>query len=160
MGAEEIMELDRLDRKILVQLQRNNRIPNVDLATEVGLSPPACLKRVKRLREAGVIAKDVSLLDPELAGSKITMVVLVEMERDRRDIYKVFGKRILEAPEVMQCHQISGSFDFMLVVCVEDILAYERFVERVLHADLNIRKFHSSVSLRRIKYSTEIDLGE
>lgn len=160
MGVEEIMELDRLDRKILVQLQRNNRMPNVELATEVGLSPPACLKRVKRLREAGVIAQDVSLLDPELAGNKITMVVMVDMERDRREIHKVFAQRVMKAPEVTQCYEITGSYDFMLIVCVADIPAYERFIERVLHVDANIRKFHSSVSLRRIKYSTEIDLGE
>ncbi|GAA6171038.1 hypothetical protein NBRC116592_07080 [Colwellia sp. KU-HH00111] len=82
------------------------------------------------------------------------------MERDKADIYQVFRQSILKAPEVTQCYQISGSYDFMLVVKVKDIQGFEHFVERVLHTDLNIRKFHSSVSLRTVKFSTEIELEE
>jgi Lrp/AsnC family transcriptional regulator, leucine-responsive regulatory protein len=82
------MDIDRIDRKILMILQKNNRIPNVDLAEEVGLSPPACLKRVKRLREGGAITGDVSLVNPELAGNIITFVVSIEMDSDRGDIYR------------------------------------------------------------------------
>ena len=154
------MKTDRIDKKILVILQKNNRIPNLELAELVGLSPPACLKRVKRLREEKVIVGDVSIINPELAGNAMTLIVSVEMERDRADIYQVFRKSILEAPEVTQCYQISGNYDFMLVVKVKDIQGYEHFVERVLHTDLNIRKFHSSVSLRTVKFSTEIELTE
>ncbi|MCW8336684.1 Lrp/AsnC family transcriptional regulator [Vibrio sp. SCSIO 43135] len=153
------MEIDRIDRRILVELQKCNRIPNIELAESVGLSAPACLKRVKRLREGGVIVNDVSIINPELAGNKMTLLVSVEMERDRADIYQIFRQSIMKAPEVSQCYQISGSYDFMLVVCVKDIQAYEGFVERVLHTDLNIRKFHTSVSLRTVKFSTEIDLS-
>jgi len=152
------MKIDRIDRKILVALQRNNRVPNLELAELVGLSPPACLKRVKRLREEEIIVGDVSIINPELAGNTMTLIVSVEMERDRADIYQVFRKSILNAPEVTQCYQISGSYDFMLVVTVKDIQGYEHFVERVLHKDLNIRKFHTSVSLRTVKFSTEIEL--
>lgn len=152
------MIIDRIDRKILIALQRNNRIANLELAELVGLSPPACLKRVKRLREEEVIVGDVSIINPELAGNTMTLIVSVEMERDRADIYQVFRKSILNAPEVTQCYQISGSYDFMLVVTVKDIQGYEYFVERVLHKDLNIRKFHTSVSLRTVKFSTEIEL--
>jgi len=152
------MRVDRIDKKILVALQRNNRIPNLELAELVGLSPPACLKRVKRLREESVIVGDVSIINPALAGNTMTLIVSVEMERDRADIYQKFRKSILKAPEVTQCYQISGSYDFMLVVTVKDIQGYELFVERVLHTDLNIRKFHTSVSLRTVKLSTEIDL--
>ncbi|WP_085297471.1 Lrp/AsnC family transcriptional regulator [Cognaticolwellia mytili] len=154
------MKTDRIDKKILIILQKNNRIPNLELAELVGLSPPACLKRVKRLREEKVIVGDVSIINPELAGNAMTLIVSVEMERDRADIYQVFRKSILEAPEVTQCYQISGNYDFMLVVKVKDIQGYEHFVERVLHTDLNIRKFHSSVSLRTVKFSTEIELTE
>ena len=154
------MIIDRIDRSILVALQRNNRIPNLELAELVGLSPPACLKRVKRLRKEGVIVGDVSIINPELAGNTMTLIVSVEMERDRADIYQVFRKSILNAPEVTQCYQISGSYDFMLVVTVKDIQGYEHFVERVLHKDLNIRKFHTSVSLRTVKFSTEIGLEQ
>ncbi|MBE0368404.1 Lrp/AsnC family transcriptional regulator [Pseudoalteromonas sp. MMG013] len=154
------MEIDRIDRRILVELQKNNRIPNQRLAELIGLSPPACLKRVKRLRSEGVIVGDVSIINPDLTGNKMTMVVSVEMERDRGDIYQIFRRSILNAAEVTQCYQISGSYDFMLIVTVKDIQAYENFVERVLRKDLNIRKFHSSVSMRTVKYSTVVNLDE
>jgi Lrp/AsnC family leucine-responsive transcriptional regulator len=152
------MKIDRIDKKILIALQKNNRIPNLELAELVGLSPPACLKRVKRLREEGIIVGDVSIINPQLADNAMTLIVSVEMERDRADIYQVFRKSILKAPEVTQCYQISGNYDFMLVVKVKDIQGYEHFVERVLHTDLNIRKFHSSISLRTVKFTTEVEL--
>ncbi|MDK9738508.1 Lrp/AsnC family transcriptional regulator [Vibrio sp. D404a] len=154
------MELDRIDRRILAILQKNNRIPNVDLAEEVGLSAPACLKRVKRLREEKVIVGDVSLINPALAGNKVTLIVSVEMERDRGDIYSVFRNSVEQAPEVTQCYQITGGYDFLIVLSVPDIQAYERFIERVLHQDRNIRKFHTSVSTKTVKFSTEVNIEE
>lgn len=154
------MELDRLDRKILAFLQTNNRIANVELATEVGLSPPACLKRVKRLRDSGVIAGDVAIINPVLAGNKMTLIVSIEMERDRGDIYSQFRQSIEKAPEVTQCYQITGGYDFMLIVSVADIVAYERFIERVLHQDRNIRKFHTSVSTKTVKFTTAVDIEQ
>ncbi len=153
------MEIDRIDRSILMVLQKNNRIPNVDLAEQVGLSPPACLKRVKRLREAGVIIGDVSIINPELVGNRITFVVSIEMNSDRGDVYKSFRQSILKYQEVTQCYQISGSYDFLLVVQVGSLPAYERFIEGSLRRDLNIRKFHTSISLRTVKFTTEVDLN-
>lgn len=152
------MDIDGLDRKILVHLQRNNRMANVELADRVGLSPPACLKRVKRLREFGVITADVSLLNPKLAGSQMCMIVSIEMERDRGDIYQQFRRSINAAKEVTQCYQVTGEYDFVLIVTVAGIEAFEAFVERVLHADLNIRKFRTAISIRQVKFTTEIAL--
>ncbi|AWX99637.1 ArsR family transcriptional regulator [Marinomonas primoryensis] len=154
------MEIDNLDRKILTILQRNNRIANVELAEEVGLSPPACHKRVKRLRDDSIIVGDVSLVNPELTGNKLTLLVSVEMERDRKEIYDDFKRAISNAPEVRHCYQITGSYDFMMIVIVPDIQAYERFVDRVIHTDTNIRKFQTSVSLRTVKTTTQINLDE
>ncbi len=76
-------DLDRLDRRILNHLQRDNQISNVQLAEKIGLSPPACLRRVKRLRKSGAITADVSLLSQEVTGHKINIVVEVEMDRDQ-----------------------------------------------------------------------------
>jgi len=152
------LDIDGLDRKILVHLQRNNRMANVELADRVGLSPPACLKRVKRLREFGVITADVSLLNPKLAGSQMCMIVSIEMERDRGDIYQQFRRSINDAKEVTQCYQVTGEYDFVLIVTVAGIEAFEAFVERVLHADLNIRKFRTAISIRQVKFTTEIAL--
>ena len=99
----------------------NNRIPNIELADKIGLSAPACLKRVKRLREGNIIVGDVSIVNPELAGNTMTMIVSVEMERDRADIYQRFRQSMDEAREVTQCYQVSGNYDFLLIVCVKDI---------------------------------------
>ncbi|MDN3611721.1 Lrp/AsnC family transcriptional regulator [Vibrio ostreicida] len=154
------MDIDRLDRRILTLLQENNRIANVDLAAEVGLSAPACFKRVKRLREANIIVGDVSIINSELVGNKITLIVSVEMERDRGDIYSVFRQSIMQAPEVTQCYQITGGYDFMLVISVADIRSYEKFIERVLHQDKNIRKFQTSVSTKTVKFSTQVNVEE
>lgn len=154
------MELDKIDRKILVILQRNNRITNAELAEEVGLSPPACHKRVKRLRDDNIIVGDVAIVNPELSGNKLTLLVSVEMERDRKDVYDAFKRVVSKAPEVRHCYQITGSYDFMMVVTVPDIQAFESFVDRVLHTEANIRKFQTSVSLRTVKSSTEIHLKE
>ncbi|MDE8601772.1 Lrp/AsnC family transcriptional regulator [Marinomonas sp. RSW2] len=154
------MEIDNLDRKILTILQRNNRIANVELAEEVGLSPPACHKRVKRLRDDSIIVGDVSLVNPELTGNKLTLLVSVEMERDRKEIYDDFKRAISNAPEVRHCYQITGSYDFMMIVIVPDIQAYERFVDQVIHTDTNIRKFQTSVSLRTVKTTTQINLSD
>jgi len=152
------MEIDRIDRAILMQLQKNNQIRNLDLAEQVGLSAPACLKRVKRLRESGVILQDISIINSQLAGNSMTLIVSVEMERDRADIYDNFKQKMYEENAVMQCYQISGQYDFMLVTNIQDIERYEQFVERVFHTDLNIRKFHTAIALRTVKQSTTINL--
>ena len=152
------MEIDRIDRAILMQLQKNNQIRNLDLAEQVGLSAPACLKRVKRLRESGVILQDISIINSQLAGNSMTLIVSVEMERDRADIYDNFKQKMYEENAVMQCYQISGQYDFMLVMNIQDIERYEQFVERVFHTDLNIRKFHTAIALRTVKQSTSINL--
>lgn len=152
------MELDNIDRKILAILQRNNRLANVDLAEEVGLSPPACHKRVKRLRDENIIVGDVSLVNPELTGNKLTLLVSVEMERDRKEVYDGFKRVVNQSPEVKHCYQITGNYDFVMIVVVRDMQVFEEFVSRVLHTDANIRKFQTSVSLRTVKTTTEIPL--
>jgi len=152
------MEIDRIDRAILMQLQKNNQIRNLDLADQVGLSAPACLKRVKRLRESGVILQDISIINSQLAGNHMTLIVSVEMERDRADIYDNFKQKMYEENAVMQCYQISGQYDFMLVMNIQDIESYEQFVERIFHTNLNIRKFHTAISLRTVKQSTTVNL--
>ncbi|MES9900038.1 MAG: Lrp/AsnC family transcriptional regulator [Sedimenticola sp.] len=151
-------ELDRLDRRILNQLQRDNRISNQALAEQVGLSPPACLRRVKLLRESGIIKQEVVLLNPEAVGRLINIIVEVEMERDHRDLLDQFQKVVEQSPEVSQCYAVTGEVDFILVVSVADMQAYEAFTQRVLHSQPNLRKFRSLISLRRIKFDTAIEL--
>ncbi|MCW8889284.1 MAG: Lrp/AsnC family transcriptional regulator, partial [Sedimenticola sp.] len=108
--------LDRIDERILNQLQKDNQISNLKLAEQVGLSPPACLRRVKRLRDEQVITGDVSLVDPQIAGHNINIIVEVEMERDHLELSAQFRKSIMASPEVTQCYAVTGEVDFILVV--------------------------------------------
>ncbi|RVU30583.1 Lrp/AsnC family transcriptional regulator [Neptunomonas marina] len=152
------MPIDNVDKRILMLLQQNSRITNAALAEAVGLSPPACLKRVKRLRDTGVITREVALLDPKLAGQGITMIVEVEVERDRSDLFQQSIRRIRASREVTQCYQVTGEVDFILIVNVESMEAFQAFTERVLYADPNLRKFRTLISMNRIKFTTEVPL--
>ena len=150
--------LDRLDRRILAELQQDCSLTNAALAERVGLSPPACLKRVRRLTERGVIARQVALLAPEKFGQWLHVVVEVQMERDRKDLYQQFLRRVHAATEVKQCYQVTGETDFVLIVVVPDMDAYDRFCDRVLYADGNMRKFRTMVSRFRNKFDTTLEI--
>ncbi|MBB1486928.1 Lrp/AsnC family transcriptional regulator [Oceanospirillum sediminis] len=152
------MVLDRTDKRILNLLQQDNRITNQALAERVGLSPPACLKRVRKLRESGVITADVSIINPDVVGHKINVLVEIEMDRDQQDVYDAFTRKMHASPEVTQCYQVTGEVDFVLVVLVPDMQAYEAFARRELSSNPNLRKFRSLISLRREKFTTSVEL--
>jgi len=154
------MSLDRTDRRILAVLQQDAALTNQALAERIGLSPPACLNRVKRLREAGIITRQVALLDPQRVGPLLHIVVEVTMERDRKDLYQRFLRRALAHVAVKQCYQVTGEIDFVLIVVVPDMDAYDRFCDEVLYADDNLRKFRTLVSRFRNKFETALDLPE
>lgn len=151
-------ELDETDRKILRILQRDNRLTNLELAEKVRLSPPSCLKRVRRLREAKVIIADVALLDPALVDRRLFVLIEVVLERQNETFQQEFERKINRTSEVMQCYMVSGHADFIIVVQVADMDAYHRFVRRTLTSDPNIRNFRSFFAMNRAKFRTEIDL--
>lgn len=152
------MSLDRIDRRILNLLQQNNRISNQELAERVGLSPPACLRRVRKLRESGIIVADVALVDPLQVGQRLNIIVEVEMARDQLDIYDAFVRQMRSAPEVSQCYQVTGEVDFVLVVQVPDMQRYEAFARRALASNPHLNKFRTLISLRREKFSTAVEV--
>ncbi|WP_290700736.1 Lrp/AsnC family transcriptional regulator [Amphritea sp.] len=151
-------KLDRIDRSILNILQLDSRISNQDLAEQIGLSPPACLRRVRRLREEGVIMAEVALINPRMVGRYINIIVEVEMVRDQLDIYDAFKRKMDGAAEVTQCYQVTGEVDFLLMLMVEDMESYEAFTRKYLSTDANLNKFRTLISLRRDKFSTAIPL--
>ncbi|MCZ4306629.1 Lrp/AsnC family transcriptional regulator [Zoogloeaceae bacterium G21618-S1] len=153
------MALDRLDRRILDILQHDARLTNQKLAEVIGLSPPACLKRVKRMTEQGYIRRQVVLLDPERVGPLLHIVVEVTMERDRKDLYQRFLGRAMAYAAVKQCYQVTGEIDFVLIVVVQTMEAYDQFCDEVLYADDNLRKFRTLVSRFRNKFDTALDVG-
>jgi Lrp/AsnC family transcriptional regulator, leucine-responsive regulatory protein len=154
----EAVALDAIDRKILALLQEDNQITNQDLAARVGISPPPCHRRVKRLREAGVIHRDVSLIDPVKVGRSLIVFSSITLERQREDLLENFERKMARCPEVMQCYFVSGDADYLVVVSVSDMAHYNEFARRVFANEPNIRMFRSSFCLARVKYDTKIPL--
>lgn len=151
-------KLDETDRRILRELQKKGDISNRALAGAVGLSPPPCLKRVRRLREIGVIEKTVTLLNPKLVGLGLMAFVDIELEKQRDDLLRLFEQRVSERSEVLQCYMVSGDSDYLLVINVPDMDTYERFVRNVFAREPNILKYKTRFSMSRVKYSTELKI--
>lgn len=152
--------LDRTDRRILNILQKNNQITNQQLADKIGLSAPPCFRRVKRLREEGIIVNDVSLVDPFKIGRPLIVFVNITLEKQREDLLSHFERKVSMEPEVMQCYFVSGDTDYQLIIHVKDMNHYNEFARRVFANEPNIKKFRSSFCLNRTKYNTNIVLPE
>ena len=144
-------ELDRVDAALLEAVQRNNRLTSEELAKIVNLSPTACQRRLKRLREEGVIEADVSIVSPKAVGRQTTMIVLVSLERERADIVDRFKASIRNTREVMLGYYVTGDADFMLVVTAKDMEAYEQFTRRFFYENHDIKGFKTMVVMDRVK---------
>ncbi|MDR3503368.1 MAG: Lrp/AsnC family transcriptional regulator [Legionella sp.] len=152
--------LDKTDRKILNILQKDNQITNQALADKVGLSAPPCFRRVKRLRDEGIILNDVSLVDPFKVGKPLIVFVNITLEKQREDLLAHFERKMAEEPEIMQCYFVSGDTDYLLIIHVKDMNDYNEFARRVFANEPNIKQFRSSFCLNRTKYNTQVVLSE
>lgn len=148
------MKLSNIDIRILRELQSNADQTNLALAEKVGLSPPACLKRVQRLKNEGLIDRIVAIVSTNSFKRRLNMVVEVEMKSDDQRMSKEFIQTINNVPEVKQCYQVTGVVDFVLIVNVADIFEYETFCQNVLHQHSNMHKFTTLVSMKCTKFDT------
>ena len=123
--------MDAIDSNILRHLQRDGRMTNLQLAERVGLSPSACLRRVNGLEAAGVIKGYRAILDRTQLGAGLTVFVMVRLSGQLRRDSLAFERAMAEAPEVLECHNITGSVEYLLRVEVSDLAAYKHF-----HADI------------------------
>lgn len=153
------ISLDEIDRCILGVLQDEGDITNRALAEAVGLSPPPCLKRVRRLKDAGVIQRTVALLDPDKVGQGLVAFVDVELEKQREDLIRIFEQRIHDRVEILQCYMVSGNSDYLLVINVADMAAYDHFVRDVLAHEPNMLKYKTRFCMSRVKYSTKLEIS-
>lgn len=150
------VHLDDLDRRILRELQRDNRLSMSELAERVNSSAPTCLRRVKRLRDEGVIVGDVCLIDPAAVGRRMTMIAEVTVERERPDLIDSFKQSVIECEQVSACYYVTGDVDFVLILHVCDMEDYEALIERLFHSNNNVKQFKTLTSIRRVKYTTQI----
>jgi len=151
--------IDSTDWKILEQLQRNGRMPNVELAEAVNLSPSPCLARVKRLERQNVIARYVALLDPPAVGLGVSVFVQVRLERQVEASLNRFEAAVTPRPEVMECYLMTGSSDYLLRVAVADLDEFQRFVTGFLARIAGVNGIQSSFALKQVKYQTALPLN-
>jgi Lrp/AsnC family leucine-responsive transcriptional regulator len=143
--------LDRFDRRILEVLQQDGRLSNLELAERIGLSPSPCLRRVRALEEAGVIAGYRALLDAARLGLSLMALVYISMDRHTPERFANFDDRVRALPEVLECLLITGQqADYQLKVVVSDMQAYQELLLNRITRIEGVTGVHSSFVLRRV----------
>jgi Lrp/AsnC family leucine-responsive transcriptional regulator len=140
--------LDAFDLRILTALQRDARTPVSELAEEVGLSAPACYRRIRALRESGAIERQVALVAPDVMGWPVTMIVLVTLERDRGRIVDDLIRKLRAADEVIDVWYVTGDHDLVLHVAAQNMSTYDTFTRRAIHAEEHVRSFKTLVVIQ------------
>ncbi|MDO5625562.1 MAG: Lrp/AsnC family transcriptional regulator [Pseudomonadota bacterium] len=157
------LELDDIDWVLLAELQRDAAQPNQQLAERVHVSPPTALRRVRRLREAGLIAAQVALLDEDrvaaLQGQGLTALAEVSLDRQGAEHLAAFEQRAVAEAAVRQCYRVAPGPDVMLVLRVPDMPAYQALAERLFTQDANVRNVRVFFSVKRLKFDTGVPLA-
>lgn len=151
-------KLDAIDRKILERLQQDCDVHMSALAEEVGLSQTPCWRRVQRLREAGVITRNVSLVDRGSVNVGVTVFVSVRTSTHTKAWFDRFKAAVEVIPEVVEFYRMSGDVDYLLRVVVPDIAAYDRVYKRLI-SDTQLSDVSSSFAMEELKYTTALPLA-
>ena len=157
------LELDAIDLQLLAQLQRDASLSNQALAEHVHTSPPTCLRRVKRLHEAGLIERQIAILNPEKLTDTIGfgLTAIVEITLDRQDVQALeqFETRVAGEAAIQQCYRVSPGPDFVLVVHAANMPAYQAMTQRLFTSDANVRNVKAFFSIKRSKFGAELPLA-
>jgi len=154
------MILDRTDRRILDELQKDGAISNLDLADKVGLSPSPCSRRVKALQESGIIQKTVAVLAPKALGLDLVAMISISMDRHTPERFENFETLVSNFPEVLECYLITGSSaDYLLKVIVKDMEGYQQFLLGKLTRIEGVSGVHSSFVMRKVVDSTRLPMN-
>lgn len=152
------LEFDDTDLRVLELLQRDAALSNQDLAAAAHISPATCLRRVRRLVEAGVIERRVAILSPERLGAGLTVLAEVTLDRQGAEHLAEFETRAVADTAVQQCYRVSPGPDFMLVMQVHDMPGYHALVQRLFTQDANVRNVKAFFSVHRGKFEPSIPL--
>ena len=144
-------KLDKIDKNILYNLQGNGRMSNVDLAKEVGISAPPCLRRVRALEEAGFIKSYHARIDAGVLGYGVTVFAQVKLSSQAEDDLTAFEQRMIELPMVRECHMLAGDVDFILRIVAKDWESYQEFLTANLTSAPNVTSVKSSLGVRSAK---------
>jgi Lrp/AsnC family leucine-responsive transcriptional regulator len=154
-----VVDLDATDRAILNLLQDNGRMTNADLADAVHLSPSAALRRVRRLEDSGVIDKYVMLVDSAAIGRPTSVFVEMTLTSQHEDVLDEFEAKVVEIPEVMSCHLMAGTADYLVHVVCADVADYERIHRSHLAQLPGLAQMHSSFAIRTVTERTAYSLA-
>lgn len=153
------ISLDPTDLRVLELLQQDASLSNQELAARAHVSPATCLRRVRRLVEAGVIERRVALLSPEKLGAGLTAIVEITLDRQGAEHLAAFEQKVLAEGAVQQCYRVSPGPDFVLVLQVPDMPAYQALVLRLFTQDANVRNVKAFFSVLRSKFDPSLDLS-
>jgi Lrp/AsnC family leucine-responsive transcriptional regulator len=156
-----MFKLDRYDRRILEELQRDGRVSNQELADRIGLSPSPCLRRVRTLEEAGIIRGYTALLDARALGLNLMVILSISMDKHTPERFERFDAAVSAMPEVLECLLITGrDADYQLKVVVRDMDAYQDLLLNKLTRIEGVTGVHSSFVLRRVVERASLPLAE
>jgi DNA-binding Lrp family transcriptional regulator len=154
--------LDSMDIQILAQLQRDASLSNQELALAVHTSAPTCLRRIKRLRDAGLIERQIAVLHPDALaqslGHGLSAIVEITLDRQSAEDLEHFEVRVLQDAAVQQCYRVSPGPDFVLVVHTTTMPAYHALTQRLFTSDANVRNVKTFFSVKRSKFGAELPL--
>ena len=150
--------LDELDRRILNTLQTDASQTNAELAELVHVSPPTCLRRVKQLTEAGIIERQVAIVDPDKVGSRLTAIVEISLDVQAAERMEEFEKLVALEGAVLQCYRVAPGPDFVLIVQVVDMPAYHALAHRLFTSHANVRNVKAYFATHRSKFDTRVAL--
>jgi Lrp/AsnC family transcriptional regulator, leucine-responsive regulatory protein len=148
--------MDDLDRRILNALQIDASHTNAELAELVHVSPPTCLRRVKQLTEAGIIARQVAIVDPEKVGTRLTAIVEIALDANAAERMAEFEQLVAAEAAVLQCYRVAPGPDFVLIVQVADMSAYHALAHRLFATQTNVRNVKAYFSTFRSKFETRL----
>lgn len=158
MKNTQVMVLDRLDKNILRELQKDGRISNVELSKRIGLSPTPCLERVKRLEKEGVIKSYTALLDPKYLQAALLVYIEITLNRSSADVFERFNEAANRLDDILECHLVSGNFDYLLKTRVADMSTYRKVLSETLLSLPDIKDSRTYVVMEEVKYVTTINV--
>lgn len=154
-----IKSLDRIDRNILSQLQKNARLSYVELADKVGLSTSPCLERVKRLERDGWILDYKARLPADKLNAALLVFVEISLNYGSGNVFDEFRKAVTQWPAIQECHLVSGDFDYLLKIRIADMAAYRALLGEIVQELPGVRDSRTLVAMETIKESWDIDIA-
>ncbi len=151
-----MIEIDEIDRRLLRLLQRDGRMTSAELAERVSLSPSACHRRVQRLEAAGIVSGYVALVDPRAAARTTTVFVEIGLSGQSDDVLDSFERAVSQIPDVLECHLMAGSADYLLKVAARDAEDFARIHRLKLARLPGVARMQSSFSLKTVRWTTAL----